>query len=163
MTFPPIRAGIATAAVAGVLAMAGCGSGDDTDTAAAEATRSPAPTATAAAAAAAAEPKAAPVPATLRGSWRRVVRSTGLPQGAWRLEIGRKGSTDVYTPRTQTVDFTMQLAVDGRQLTLGPVPICASTGTYTWRASGRHFTLAGGKDTCSARTELFEGTWTRER
>lgn len=151
------------AAATGMVALGGCG-GDDAGTAtAAKATRTPAATVAQVAETATATPSPAPVPAALRGRWRRVVRSAGVPEGAWRIEVGRKGSTDVYIPRTQKVDFTMQLGTDGRRLTLGPVPLCQSTGMYTWRASGQHLRLAVANDPCSVRAGVFEGTWTRAR
>ena len=167
MTFQPIRTGFAAAAAAGLIALAGCGS-DDEQTATAKATRSPAPTAAPAAETATATPAPAPVPAVLRGRWQRTVRKADLgaivlPLGAWTIDVGRKGSTDVYAPRRDSVDFTMQLTVDGRRLTFGPAPACTSPGTYTWRATERRLTLADAEDTCSVRAAAFSGTWTRGR
>ena len=162
MTSQPIRTGIAAAAVAGLFAMAGCGSDDDTTATAAKATASPAPTETAA-------PAPGPVPAALRGRWGRTMRAAdfgtaaALPLGVWSIDVGRKGATDVYAPRKDSVDFTMDLTVDGRRLTAGTAPLCTSTGTYTWRATGRRLTMALVEDTCSPRAALFGGTWTRMR
>ena len=166
MTSQPIRAGIAAATVAGLLAIAGCGSDDDTATAA-KATSSPAPTATPTAAAEAA-PAAAPAPESLRGRWRRTMRAAdfgsaaAFPLGVWKIDVRRR-AVDVYAPRRRGVDFTMQLTVDGRRLTVGTAPVCSSTGTYTWRATGRRLTMAPVEDTCSPRESLFGGTWTRMR
>ena len=164
----PIRTGIAAAAAAGLFAIAGCGSGDDTTATAAKATSSPAPTATPAAATETAAPAPAAVPAAMRGRWRRTMRAedfgnAGFPIGVWSLDVGRKGATDVYAPRKKTVDFTVQLTVDGRRLTAGEVPICSSAGNYTWRATERRLTMAPVEDTCSPRESLFGGTWTRMR
>jgi hypothetical protein len=86
-----------------------------------------------------------------------------LPVGAWIIAVGPKGSTDVYAPRRDTVDFTMQVTVDGDRLTFGPSPACSSPGTYTWRATERALTLSDADDTCSARSAAFTGTWRRPR
>jgi len=164
----PIRAGVAAATAAGLFAIAGCGSDEGATATAAKATSSPAATATPAAATATATAAPAAVPAALRGRWRRTMRAAdfggaGFPVGVWSMDVGRNGATDVYAPRKKTVDFTVQLTVDGRRLTAGEVPVCSSAGTYTWRATERRLTMAPVEDTCSARESLFGGTWTRMR
>jgi hypothetical protein len=167
MTSQPIRTGIAATALAGMVALLGCGSGEE-KTAAAKASGSPAPTATRAVAAS--TPAPAPVPASLRGRWRRTMTEAdwkpaggGFPRGTYRLVVDRAGGMEIYFPRTDTVDFSTQLTVDGRRLTIHEVPICASTGSYTWKATGTRLTLATMKDGCAPRDALFGGPWTRQR
>jgi hypothetical protein len=164
MTSRPIRTGIAAAAATGAFALAGCGSDED-KTATAESARPPAPTATPEAAATPA-PAAAAAPAALRGRWGRPVRegatAAPIPLGVWRLDVAKR-AMDVYAPRNDTIDFTMQLSVDGRRLTVGPAPACTGAGTYTWRASDRRLRLAVVEDACTLRASLFEGAWTRAR
>jgi hypothetical protein len=174
MTSQPIRSGIAAAAAAGVLALAGCGSDEDktataeTPAPAAETAAPAAETAAPAAGTATATPAPAAVPAALRGRWQHTVRQEDLgaivlPLGTWTIDVGRKGTTDVYAPRKDSVDFTTQLTVDGRRLTFGPFPACTSPGSYAWRVAERRLILADADDTCSARAAAFVGTWTRGR
>ena len=172
MTSLPIRAGIAAATAAGVLATAGCGSGSEAGTATAKQTRAPsAAAATPVAQTAAAQPAPAPVPAAMRGSWRRRMTAAdwkpaggGYPRGTWRVDIGRRGAMAVHQPRNPAVDFRTQLTADGPRATIDTVPICPTTkGRFTWKVAGRRLTLVTVKDPCGARDALFGGTWTRGR
>ena len=167
MTSQPIRTGIAATAVAGFVALAGCGS--DADKTATAETAAPTATPAAATPEAAAAPARGPVPAALRGRWARLIREADreslvapIPIGVWRADIGRK-AMDGYAPRTDTVDFSPKLAVEGDRLTIGTSPACTSAGSYTWRATERRLTLAVTEDTCAVRAAIFGGDWTRQR
>ena len=105
MTSQPIRAGIAAATAAGVFAIAGCGSDDDTTATAAKATALAGADRHARGGDRDRRARARPVPAALRGRWRRTMRAAdfgtaaAFPLGVWSIDVGRKGATDVYAPR----------------------------------------------------------------
>jgi hypothetical protein len=93
--------------------------------------------------------------------WRAA--GSGYPVGTWRFDVGQDGAVGVYFPRTDTVDFSTQFAVAGKQLTIESIPVCpGKTGRYAWRASGRELTLTVvDDDACAPRAALFGGTWRR--
>jgi hypothetical protein len=161
MTSQPIRRWAASGLLAGALALCGCGSGDDATTSA-NAAEGAAETATPLSNAA--------LPDDLRGSWKRTMRprdwksvGRGYPLGTWRFDIARDGDLSVWLPRTDEVDFTTTIAVDGDQLTIDSIPICpGETGRYAWRAAADELTLTVvGDDACKPRAALFGGTWHR--
>jgi hypothetical protein len=160
MTSPQIRPWIAAGVLAGVLALSGCGAKEE-PAASATPTDTPAPAATPA--------TAVPLPAALRGSWKRTMKARdwkpagGFPAGAWRFDADGKGAVDVYLPKAKTVDFSTQFVAKGHRLTIDSVPVCPgeSPAPYKWRASGGKLTLTlAGKDPCKPRAALFGGTWT---
>jgi hypothetical protein len=163
MTTQPIRGRAAAAVVAGALVSSGCGSGDDTAKSATPApTQATAETATPAAVSA--------MPAALRGSWQRRMRAgdwrnagSGYPLGTWRLDVARSGGVGVYLPKTDTVDFSPDVAVNGHRLTIESIPICpGKTVQSSWRASRNALTLKVADDGgCAAGAALFGGTWRR--
>jgi hypothetical protein len=153
------RDSVVAGVLAGVLALSSCGSDDEKS--AATPTRSAAQTATA--------EDAVPVPASLRGSWTRVMRARdwkaagqGYPVGAWRFDVDSSGAVGVYYPRTDTVDFGTQFVVAGRELMIDSIPICPGIkGLYKWRASGRELGMTVVEDDCAPRAALFGGDWRR--
>jgi hypothetical protein len=162
MTFQPTRQCVAAGVLAGVLALFGCGS--DEEETAATTTPSPAQTAT--------PEDTGSVPASLRGSWKRTLRardwkSAGgdYPAGTWRFDVDSEGAVGVYYPRTDTVDFSTQFVVAGKELTIESIPICPGiAGRYRWQASADELTLTiVDDDDCAARAALFGGTWRRRR
>jgi hypothetical protein len=160
MTSQPIRGWAASGLLAGALALSGCGSGDDT-TKSANAAEGPAETTTPVSATA--------LPDELRGSWKRTMKpkdwksvGSGYPLGTWRFDIARDGDLSVWLPRTDKVDFTTTIAVDGDQLTIESIPICpGETGRYAWRAAADELTLTVDDDACAPAAALFGGTWHR--
>jgi hypothetical protein len=75
---------------------------------------------------------------------------------AGRLAAYTPGSTkcDAYS------DFTAALSVTGNALTIGPVPVCATKGVYTWKATRNTLTLRATADSnCAVRRLLFAGVW----
>jgi hypothetical protein len=162
MTFQSTTRSVAAGVLAGVLACSGCGSDEETTTA--TPTSSPAQTAT--------SESAGSVPASVRGRWKRTLRARdwkpvggGYPVGTWRFDVDSDGAVDVYYPRTDTVDFSTQFVVEGKELTIESIPICPGIeGRYRWRASASELTLtAVDDDGCAARAALFSGAWQRRR
>jgi hypothetical protein len=162
MTSQPLRGWAASGVLAGALALSGCGSGDDKASSATP-TRTPAQTATSAT-------STASLPARMRGSWTRTMRprdwkpaGSGYPLGTWRLDVPRDGAADVYLPRTDTVDFSPQVAVAEKELTIEDIPVCPGKVTrYSWRATASELTLTVvDDDDCTQGATLFGGTWHR--
>ena len=164
MTCRAIRGWAASAVVACALVSSGCGSDGET---AAKATATP----THAAPEETATPAASPLPAAMRGSWQRRMRARdwgpagkGYQLGTWRLDLKPNGrDAGVYLPRTSTVDFSPEVQVKGRQLTIDSVPICPGQKVrYSWSASADTLTLTVVDDGgCAAAAALFGGTWQR--
>jgi hypothetical protein len=118
----------------------------------------------------AAATRAASVPKALVGCWHRHVAASpvGTSAGIWSIAIKKGGTLAAYPPGTMTpcgayADFTATVSVTGNRLTIGRVPVCATKGVYSWRASGNSLTLHATADkACSARALLFTGVWKRK-
>jgi hypothetical protein len=117
----------------------------------------------------AASGKAGTVPQALVGCWHRHVGAlpVGTSAGVWLIGITRAGKLAAYAPGSPkcdaSSDFTATVAVAGKHLTVGPVPVCATKGVYTWKASRNTLTLqATAEKSCALRALLFAGVWKRK-
>lgn len=122
----------------------------------------------------AASREASAVPAKLVGCWRRNVTAAdftragtgGFPTGVWSIRIKSGGRLDAYLPGGNCgsfADFTTSVSAAPRRLTIKPVPVCVSSGVYSWRVSGRLLTLQAVADkNCAPRIGLFTGVWKRK-
>lgn len=106
------------------------------------------------------------VPRTMVGCWHRHVPAlpVGTSAGVWLMKITPAGKLVAYTPGTTGcgayADFTATVSVAGSRLTIGSVPICATKGVYTWKATASTLTLHATADkSCSPRALLFTGVW----
>jgi len=106
------------------------------------------------------------VPQPLVGCWHRHVGAlpVGTGPGVWAIKITRLGKLAAYTPGTTACnansDFTATVSVTKNVLTIGSVPICATKGAYTWKASTTTLTLQAKADkSCAARALLLTGVW----
>jgi hypothetical protein len=104
------------------------------------------------------------LPLSLVGCWGRTVANgqPGIP-GLWHVKVKPSGAVAAYTPANSGCgaipDFTGKIAVSGHRLTIGPLPICAGPGTYSWNAAAASLTLATVQDACWLRVALFAGVW----
>ena len=117
----------------------------------------------------AASGKAGTVPQGLVGCWHRHVGAlpVGTSAGVWLVGITRAGELAAYSPGSTkcnaSSDFTATVSVVGNHLTVGPVPVCATKGVYTWKASRNTLTLHATADkSCAPRALLFTGVWKRK-
>jgi hypothetical protein len=106
------------------------------------------------------------VPKAMVGCWHRHVPAlpVGTSAGVWLVKITSGGKLAAYTPGTTTCgafpDFTAHISVAGSHLTIGPVPVCAPKGVYTWKTAANTLTLQATADkSCAPRTLLFTGVW----
>jgi len=109
------------------------------------------------------------VPGKMAGCWQRHVPTlpVGTPAGVWLMKITPAGKLVAYAPGMTSCgaysDFTATVSVAGSRLTIGPLPLCATKGVYTWRAGASTLTLRATADKrCSARALLFTGVWRRK-
>jgi len=106
------------------------------------------------------------VPRALVGCWARDAElPAGYPSGTWRVSIKRSGKLVAYNPAVTSCgtvqDFSGSVSITGRHLTVGPLPACPASGTYTWGLVGGSLTLEKVKDACAARVALLAGVWKR--
>ncbi len=105
------------------------------------------------------------VPKSLVGCWHRHAPAlpVGTPAGVWLMKLTSSGELLAYTPGTKSCsaepDFTSTISVVGSHLTIGSLPVCSTTGKYTWKAAGKALTLKATADTCSSRKLLFAAGW----
>jgi len=116
----------------------------------------------------AASGRAQVIPQSLVGCWHRHVGAlpVGTGPGVWAIKITRAGKLAAYTPGTTACnaysDFTATVSVVRNVLTIGRVPICGTTGIYTWKASAKTLTLQAKTDqNCPSRAMLLTGVWRR--
>jgi len=85
--------------------------------------------------------------------------------GVWHISIRANGALAAANPSTPKcngyTDFTSRITVKAATLTIGRLPLCTSSGSYTWKVVGKTMTLRKKKDTCSLRVLLFAGNWKR--
>lgn len=107
------------------------------------------------------------VPKTMVGCWHRHAPAlpVGTSAGLWLMKISSGGRLSAYPPGTTSCgpvpDFTGTISVAGSRLTIGPLPVCSTKGTYTWKAAAKALTLRATTDSCPSRKLLFTGTWTK--
>ncbi len=108
------------------------------------------------------------VPKAIVGCWHRHAPAlpVGTAPGTWQIEVTRTGELRAYTPGMAAgcklqPDFTGMISVAGRQLTIGPLPVCSAKGIFTWKAGARSLTLQATEDGCPSRKLLFSGMWRR--
>ena len=109
---------------------------------------------------------AAPVttPSVLVGCWSRTIpnMTMGIP-GLWHLSIKASGKLVAFNPALSTCgsyqDFSGNIKVSGRRLTIGPLPVCPGIGVYTWNVVGALLMLRAASDPCTLRVALLSGVW----
>src|SRR5438552_15772134 len=83
------------------------------------------------------------LPRATVGCWHRHVPAlpVGTSAGVWLMRISRNGDLLAFTPGTTSCsaepDFTATVSVSGSHLTIGPLPLCAAKGVYTWKAAAK--------------------------
>jgi len=104
------------------------------------------------------------VPHSLVGCWHRNVPAGGggIP-GIWHIWIRPSGAFAAANPSSQKCngyqDFSGHITVSNSTLTIGPLPVCSGSASYTWTANATTMMLHHKKDGCPIRIRLFEGTW----
>jgi hypothetical protein len=75
----------------------------------------------------------------------------------------KSGKLSAFPPGTTScsdqADFVGTFSVLGSHATIGPLPVCATNGVYTWRIRGRSLALKASSDACASRKLLFTGVW----
>jgi hypothetical protein len=109
------------------------------------------------------------VPGKMAGCWHRQVPTlpVGTPAGVWLMKFTPAGKLVAYAPGMTSCgaysDIPATVSVAGSHLTIGPLPLCATKGVYTWKAGASTLTLRVTADKrCSARALLFTGVWRRK-
>ncbi len=115
------------------------------------------------------EPAPSPDPASaLVGEWQRQVTGAATDgwDGAWRLTLRQDGVLELRGPTTAgaSSEGASWTATEGELRTDVFVnSVCAEqpAGVYTWRVEGDGLRLTLETTDCTARADVFAGTWRR--
>jgi hypothetical protein len=116
------------------------------------------------------------VPTKLLGVWHKTMTNAqwqragvGREAGVYTFVVKKAGTVTVYKPgdyhrgcTSFCADFTTTFKPTAGRLTLGSVPVCSFSGTYSWHLTGQTLAVTPVADSkCIVRATFFGGNWKR--